>query len=160
MSSHTHSSTDHVIAISSDHAGFELKQELIKRLQEWRSSGEVDHVVVDLGPANSDRVDYPNQAKLVTNCMQSAQATRGILICGSGIGMSMAANRFSGIRCAVVSDPYMAELSRAHNNSNVLALGARVLGPDMAWRIVQTWLITSFEGGRHQNRIALFDEKE
>jgi ribose 5-phosphate isomerase B len=156
-SSHTYSSPDHVIAVSSDHAGFELKQALIKRFEEWQASGEVDHTVLDLGPSNSDRVDYPDQAKLVVDQIQHGHATRGILVCGSGIGMSMAANRFMGIRCAVVCDPYMAELSRSHNNSNVLALGARVLGPDMAWRIVQTWLETPFEGGRHRQRVAKID---
>lgn len=140
------------LVIASDHAGVTLKSHIAQQIVNHTS-----HELNDLGPFSLDRVDYPHYAGLACVEVLEGRAHRAILICGSGIGMSMAANRFPGIRCAVVTDPYMAELSRAHNNSNVISLGARVLGDDMAWRCVHTWLMTEFEGGRHVNRIAQLD---
>lgn len=143
-----------IVAIASDHAGFDLKQQLIAQLQAVGTRG---HTVLDLGPHNSDRVDYPDYATRVAAAVMGGHAERGILICGSGIGMSMAANRYQGIRCALVGDTESARLSRAHNNSNLLALGASLIGPDMAWACVQTWLNTGFDFGRHEQRIAKMD---
>lgn len=140
------------IVLASDHAGVDLKSNLCVRLTHR------GYTPTDLGPHTPDRVDYPDYARTVCEQVLMGAADRGVLICGSGIGMSMAANRMQGIRCAVVSDPYMAELSRAHNNSNVLALGARVLGEDMAWQILLTWLRTPFEGGRHAGRVLKLDQ--
>jgi len=143
-----------IIAIASDHAGFELKQKLIERLQSVGSRG---HIVIDLGPDGTDRVDYPDYATKVAAAVMGAHAERGILICGSGVGMSIQANRYQGIRCALVTDPETARLSRAHNDSNILALGARLTGEDMAWVCVETWLQTGFEAGRHQARVKKMD---
>ncbi len=139
------------IAIASDHAGFELKHKLVAQLQQ---SGIT---VVDLGPHNADRVDYPDYAVKLAAHVASGEVPKGILICGSGVGMSMAANRVPGVRCALVSDPETARLSRAHNDSNVLALGARLTGEDMAWACVRMWLNTVFEFGRHEARIQKLD---
>lgn len=139
------------ISIASDHAGVEMKAHISELL---RNRG---HEVVDFGPEAAERVDYPDFAVKVCASVLGKRAERGILICGSGIGMSIAANRHQGIRCALVHDPVGAELSRRHNNSNVIALGARLLGPDQAWACVQTWLQTPFEGGRHQGRIDKLD---
>jgi ribose 5-phosphate isomerase B len=141
------------IAIASDHAGFELKQKLIRRLASMGNG----HLVMDLGPDSADRVDYPDYATKVAAAVASGQAARGILICGSGVGMSIQANRYQGIRCALVTDPETARLSRAHNDSNVLALGARLTGEDMAWACVDAWLATEFEFGRHEGRIRKMD---
>lgn len=143
----------HMIAIASDHAGFELKQKLITRL----CSEGAGNVVMDLGPDSALRVDYPDYAVKVVAAVASSQAHRGILICGSGVGMSIQANRYQGIRCALVSDPETARLSRAHNDANILALGARLTGEDMAWACVQVWLTTEFEQGRHTGRIRKMD---
>ena len=143
-----------IIAIASDHAGFDLKQKIVAQLQAVGSRG---HNVIDLGPSSADRVDYPDYATKVAAAVIGKHADRGILICGSGVGMSIMANRYQGIRCALVSDPETARLSRAHNNSNVLALGARLTGEDMAWACVQTWLTTGFDFGRHEQRIAKMD---
>jgi ribose 5-phosphate isomerase B len=143
-----------IIAIASDHAGFELKQKLITKLKSVSGRG---HHVIDLGPDNMDRVDYPDYATKVAAAVIGAHSERGILICGSGVGMSIQANRYQGVRCALVSDPETARLSRAHNNSNMLALGARLTGEDMAWACVDAWLKTGFEFGRHEARIAKMD---
>lgn len=141
------------LAIASDHAGVALKQYISEQLRN-RGNG---HEVVDFGPNTLDRVDYPDFAAKVCASVLGKRVDRGILICGSGIGMSMAANRYQGIRCALVHDPVGAELSRRHNNSNVIALGARLLGEDQAWACVITWLQTPFDGGRHQGRIDKLD---
>lgn len=140
------------IVLASDHAGVDMKAQLLSQLQQR------GHTTLDMGPATIDRVDYPDYARSACEQVLLGAANRAVLICGSGIGMSMAANRITGIRCAVVTDPYMAQLSRAHNNSNVLALGARVLGPDMAWQIVLAWLRTPFDGGRHEHRVLKLDQ--
>lgn len=144
-----------VVAIASDHAGVEMKAWLASKL---RSVGTRGHFVIDHGPATVDRVDYPDYAAKVVASVLSGDADRGVLICGSGIGMSMAANRNVGIRCALVNDVTSARLSRLHNNANVLAVGARLIGPDLAWEILNEWLGTPYEGGRHDQRIAKMDK--
>ena len=108
----------------------------------------------DFGPQTDDSVDYPDYARPVAEGVQSGQFDRGILICGTGIGISIAANKFKGIRCALVHDVFSAKATRCHNDSNVLAMGERVIGPGLAREIVATWLNTDFEGGRHTNRVA------
>lgn len=145
----------HAIAIASDHAGFELKQTLIHMIYELNPVLSV----WDLGPENTERVDYPDYAALVARAVQNSQATQGVLICGSGVGMSMKANRYSGIRCVLANDVTTARLSRLHNDSNVLALGARLTGVDLAWDILRTWYNTPYEGGRHDVRIAKLDSE-
>jgi ribose 5-phosphate isomerase B len=144
-----------IVAIASDHAGLEMRSAIIDRL---RSVGTVGHFVLDHGPETADRVDYPDYAAKVCGSVLSGEVDRGILICGSGIGMSIAANRFRGIRCALVQEPASARLSRLHNNSNVIALGARLIGPDMAWECLHQWLVTPYEGGRHDQRLAKMDD--
>ena len=144
-----------VVSLASDHAGIDMRADLRDRLRDFSTRG---HYPIDYGPMPvNGRVDYPDYAKLVAESVLSGESDRGILICGSGIGMSMAANRYKGIRCALVNDVTSARLSRQHNNSNMLALGARLIGPDLAWEIVQEWLSTSYEGGRHDQRIAKLD---
>jgi ribose 5-phosphate isomerase B len=137
------------IAIASDHGGFLLKQEMVPFL---RSLKEVAHVE-DLGPINADRVDYPDFAKLVAETVNSGKANFGIVICGSGIGVSIAANKVNGIRCALCHDHYTAKMARLHNDANVLAFGERCTGIDVAKDMVDTFLSTAFEGGRHCQRL-------
>lgn len=139
------------IAIASDHAGISLKKFLKDKLK------ECGYEVYDLGPDTTDRVDYPDYANMCCNSIEAGFVNLGVLICGSGIGMSMAANRRLGIRCALVNDPLSAELSRQHNDSNVIAFGARLTGEDMAWKCLTIWLRTPFEGGRHIGRINKLD---
>ena len=136
------------IAISSDHGGNKLRKEIMDLLTELGISYE------DFGPQTDDSVDYPDYARPVAEGVQSGQFDRGILICGTGIGISIAANKFKGIRCALVHDVFSAKATRCHNDSNVLAMGERVIGPGLAREIVATWLNTDFEGGRHTNRVA------
>jgi len=138
-----------MIAIANDHAGVELKKEIIKLLDELKIPYR------DFGTNLAERVDYPVYAYKAASAVSSGECERGILICGTGVGMSLAANKIRGIRCVVCSDMYSALLSRRHNNTNMLALGARVLGVDSAKLIAKTWLETAFEGGRHQARIDL-----
>ncbi len=135
------------IAIASDHAGYDLKQILSTFL--LQEGWEVE----DLGPSNTDSVDYPDYAILLAQSIVDKKVDRGILICGSGIGMSITVNRFPGIRGALCSDLYTAKLCREHNDSNVLVLAGRVIGAGLAQEIVRTWLNTAFEGGRHQRRL-------
>jgi ribose 5-phosphate isomerase B len=138
-----------MIALASDHAGFELKNEIIRYL------GELQLPFTDLGPATAERTDYPKWGYLAARAVLSGQCDRGIIICGTGVGISLAANKVQGIRCVVCSDCYTALLSRRHNNTNMLALGARVVGVDLAKLIVKMWLEAEFEGGRHQDRLDL-----
>jgi ribose 5-phosphate isomerase B len=138
------------IAIGSDHGGFALKKVIIALLR------ELDHEFNDVGCHNLDSVDYPNFADLVSEQVVKSEADLGILICGTGIGMSMAANKHQGIRAALCSEQYTACMSREHNDANILCMGERVTGPGVAEEIVRTWLSTPFGGGRHQRRIALF----
>jgi ribose 5-phosphate isomerase B len=124
---------------------------LIARL---RAAG---HEVVDLGTASADSVDYPVFAHAVAAQVADGQAERGLLVCGSGIGMCMAANRHPGVRAADCVTVEMADLARRHNDANVLCVGARLLDEDEAWAVIQAWLATPFEGGRHEHRVALID---
>lgn len=135
------------IVIGSDHGGMKLKKALISYLRE---SGIP---VTDIGPFSSESVDYPSYALEVSKAILKDKADLGILCCGTGIGMSIAANKIEGIRAAVVGDVFSAEATRAHNDSNVLCLGERVIGEGLAIKIVQTWLTTPFEKGRHQKRL-------
>ena len=143
-----------MIAIGSDHGGYKLKEEIKKYLNEK----EIKYK--DYGTINEETVDYPNIAKEVAEAVQSNKCDSGILICRSGIGMSIVANKFKGIRCAKCNDEEEARLSRAHNDSNVLALGADYIETDKAIRMVRMWIATEFEGGRHQERVKLIDEIE
>lgn len=138
------------IAIGSDHGGFGLKRQLAVKLR------ELGHEVIDLGADSADSVDYPDFAKLVCARVLDGSAEYGILVCGTGIGMSMAANRHQGIRAALCGDEYSARMSREHNNANVLCLGDRVMGKGLAESIVEVWLSTSFAAGRHKRRIDKF----
>jgi ribose 5-phosphate isomerase B len=146
-----------MIAIACDHAGVELKNAVIKLLQERGLK------YTDFGTNSHESVNYPDYAKLVANAVVSGNVERGILICGTGIGMSIAANKIRGIRCALCGDVFSAEATRRHNNSNVLALGARVTGEGLALKITETWLDTPFDdendpNGRHNRRIALIED--
>jgi ribose 5-phosphate isomerase B len=138
------------IAIGSDHGGFELKQFIAELL---KTRGDR---VIDLGAHSDASVDYPDFAVQVCEKVLSSEVKYGILVCGTGIGMSMAANRYRGIRAALCHDEYTARLSREHNDANVLCLGDRVLGKGVAECIVEVWLNTEFGGGRHQRRIGKF----
>ncbi|RVT40868.1 ribose 5-phosphate isomerase B [Sphingobium algorifonticola] len=135
------------IAIASDHAAVDLKASLA----EWlRASG---HDVDDLGPATADRVDYPDYGYRLAQAVADGSAERGIALCGSGIGISIAVNRNPACRAALVSEPLSAALAREHNDANVLAMGARLTGPDMAKACVEAFLSTGFGGGRHAGRV-------
>lgn len=136
-----------MIAAGSDHAGFELKNALVEFL---RKAG---HDVLDLGSESRDSVDYPDYARKVADEVVGGRAERGLLVCGTGIGMSIAANRVLGIRAAVVADLFQVRMARRHNDANVLCLGARVTGPGAAEAMVEEFLATPFEAGRHQRRV-------
>lgn len=143
-----------MIAIGSDHGGFELKNHIVKYLE------EKGYDVKDYGVYNEDSVDYPDCAKPVCEAVMSGEAERGILLCGTGIGISIAANKHKGIRAALCSDVYSAVMSRQHNNANILCMGGRVLGRELAFMITDAWLETEFEGGRHIRRIEKIHEIE
>jgi len=140
------------IVLAADHGGFQLKERIKKSLLQAGRS------IVDVGCDSSDSVDYPDFADKAVSNMLSGDCQRGILVCGTGIGMSIAANRHRQIRAANCFDIHTAKLSREHNDANILCLGARVLDADNAIRMVMTWLDTEFSGGRHQKRIAKFSE--
>ena len=140
------------IAIGADHGGFELKQILVAKLN------DMGHEVSDLGTDSAASVDYPDFSDQVCNQVLDGKAQFGILVCGTGIGMSMAANKYRGIRAALCDNEYSARMSREHNNANVLCLGDRVLGKGLAESIVEIWLSASFEGGRHQRRVDKFSD--
>jgi ribose 5-phosphate isomerase B len=142
------------IAIGSDHVGYPLKEEIKKYLEELGITYQ------DLGTHTAERTDYPLFARDVTAAVTSQQADAGILVCGTGVGMSITANKVKGIRAVVCSEPYSAMLSRQHNNTNVLALGSRVIGPELARMIVKAWVEAEFEGGRHANRLELISQIE
>lgn len=136
------------IAIGNDHAAPEMKFELIKRLERQ------GHEVINFGTDTDASCDYPDFAEKVARAVVSGQCDRGILICGTGVGISIAANKIDGVRCCVCSEPCTARLSREHNNANIIAFGARIVGPAMAEMIVDTFLNTEFAGGeRHERRI-------
>ncbi|MFJ7639585.1 ribose 5-phosphate isomerase B [Peribacillus sp. NPDC097264] len=142
------------VAIASDHGGIQIREEIKNLMNELNIPYE------DFGCECSTSVDYPDFALPVAEKVAKGEFDRGILICGTGIGMSIAANKVKGIRCALVHDVYSAKLTRQHNDSNVLAMGERVIGPGLAREIAQTWLTYEFEGGRHQNRIGKIAEYE
>jgi len=135
------------IAIASDHAATALKADL----KDWLI--EQGHEVADLGPQEGESVDYPDYGYLLASVVADGTAQRGIALCGSGIGIAIAVNRNPAVRCAQVSEPLSARLSRSHNDANVIAMGARLIGPDMARACVTAFLETAFEGGRHQRRV-------
>ena len=135
------------IAIAADHGGFELKDSMVEYIK------SLGNEVLDLGTNSADSVDYPDYAKKVCEEIQKGNSDLGILICGTGIGMSLAANKFEGIRAACVSDVYSAKMSRNHNNANVLCIGARVIGDEVAKLIIKTFLENEFEADRHQRRV-------
>lgn len=135
------------IAIGSDHRGFEAKRRLIPFVQ------NLGHEVIDAGPGSSESVDYPDFAFQVALAVNGGQVDRGILICGTSLGMCIAANKVKGVRAAPCHDCITAEMSRRHNNANVLCLSADLLGADLIERMVRIWLDTAFEGGRHARRV-------
>ena len=140
------------IYIASDHGGFNLKTFLVQHLK------EKGHDVHDLGPSDPSSCDYPVKAQAVTEALLKNEEALGILVCGTGIGMSMAANRVPGIRAAVCTNEFHASYARAHNNANIICLGERVTGQGIAADMVDIFLSTAFEGGRHLRRINLFDQ--
>jgi len=142
------------LAIGADHGGYSLKEILKKHLV------EAGHEVLDLGTHDTDSCNYPDYAAKVAYAVADKEADLGILVCGTGIGMSIAANKVKGIRAAAVSDCFTAQATREHNNSNIICLGERIVGPGLAMRIVDTWLEASFQGGRHQTRVDLIAELE
>lgn len=135
------------IAIGSDHAGFGLKEDVLAQLRSLR------HDIVDCGTYGTESVDYPDFGEKVSQMVSAGEVDRGILICGTGIGMSMVANKFPNVRAALCNDLFSAKMSRLHNDANVLVLGGRIIGKDLAAEIVQTWLSTAFEGNRHMRRL-------
>ena len=142
-----------IIAIASDHGGFALKKIIREFLAERK-----DIKVVDLGTSSEESVDYPIYGKACAEAVASGKADRGIVICGTGIGISIAANKVKGIRCGLCTSVEMAELTRKHNNANMLAMGGRTTDPELAKEITTAWLDTEFEGGRHKRRTDMLDE--
>jgi ribose 5-phosphate isomerase B len=141
-------SMSETVAIAADHGGFELKSILVPELRTLGFS------VLDLGTTSGDAVDYPDMAERLTAAMREGRAARGVLICGSGIGMSIAVNRHRELRGALVHDALTARLARQHNDANVLVLGGRLLGPELAKDCLKTFFTTPFDGGRHARRVA------
>ena len=141
-----------LIAIASDHGGFELKEKVKEHLRERNVE------FVDLGTNSTESVDYPVYGKACAEAVASGKAERGIVICGTGIGISMAANKVKGIRCGLCTSVEMAKLTRQHNNANMLAMGGRILETETAFAIVDAFLDTEFEGGRHKRRTDMLDE--
>ncbi|WP_139758957.1 ribose 5-phosphate isomerase B, partial [Salmonella enterica] len=135
------------IAFGCDHVGFILKQEIVEHLTQRGIA------VIDKGTWSSQRTDYPHYASAVAQAVAAGEVDGGILICGTGVGISITANKVAGIRAVVCSEPYSAQLSRQHNNTNVLAFGSRVVGGALATMIVDAWLDAPFDGGRHQKRV-------
>jgi ribose 5-phosphate isomerase B len=135
------------IAIGSDHRGFDVKRRIVALLQ------RLNHEVIDLGPHSSDSVDYPDFAFEVARAVSEKRVDRGVLVCGTGIGMCMAANKVKGVRAAPCHDSITAEMSRRHNDANILCLSADLLGDELIDRMVKIWLETEFEGGRHARRV-------
>lgn len=133
--------------IATDHAGIDLKDYTVELLK------QKGHEVIDLGPFSKDRVDYPDYAIKVSESVLADPSAQGILICGSGIGMSMAANRYTGIRAALCHDAYTATVARGHNDANVLCFGERIIGKGVAESILDAWIAGSFDGGRHTGRV-------
>lgn len=142
------------IGIGNDHVAIELKNTIKEHLEQQ------GYEVVDFGTNSPERFDYPISGYKVGKAVASGDVNLGVLICGTGVGISLAANKVHGIRACVCSDPYSAKLSREHNNTNIIAFGARVVGPELAKMIVDEWLGATFQGGRHQRRIDMLAEIE
>lgn len=142
------------IAIGNDHVAVEMKEQVCAYLE------SLGHTVVNFGTDKKERFDYPIAGEKVARAVADQQVDCGILICGTGFGISLAANKVKGIRAIVCSEPYTAKLSKEHNNSNILAFGARVIGIELAKMIIDTWLAAEFEGGRHQKRLDMISEIE
>lgn len=138
---------DFAVAIGSDHAGYPLKEKLKSHIE------ELGYVVKDYGTCTTARCDYPIYGEAVARAVSSGEYARGIVICGTGVGISIAANKVHGVRCVCCSEPYSALLSRQHNDSNMLAMGARVVSDGLAFMIADAWLLGKYEGGRHQIRL-------
>jgi len=142
------------IVLASDHGGFQLKETIKEHLI------KNGYTITDIGVYNTDSADYPDYGKRAAEMVANKESDRGIIICGTGIGISIAANKVNGIRCALCTNEFMAKMSRMHNDANMLALGERVLGKGIALDIVDIWLSTEFEGGRHENRVKKLMEIE
>ncbi len=142
------------IALGADHGGVHLKDQIAKWL------GELGHEALDLGTQGEASVDYPDYALKVAEAVAAGKADRGVLVCGTGQGMCMTANRVPGVRAGVVSDEFSARMIRAHNDANVLCLGERVVGPGLARSLLEAFLNTPFEGGRHEKRVQKIKEME
>ena len=142
------------IPVGSDHAGFEIKTVVAEYLK------ELGYDAVDLGVETQTRADYPDYAGKVAGGVSRGEYKRGILVCGTGIGMAITANKYPGVRAAVANDEELAAISRQHNNANVLALGGRIINPEQARKIVKVWLDTAFEGGRHADRLGKINQIE
>ena len=140
------------IALGSDHGGYNLKQHVIKHLEELGLEYK------DYGTYDTKSCHYPVYGKAVAHAITSGECEKGILICGTGIGISIAANKVKGIRASLCSDTYSARMTRQHNDSNILCMGERVVGPGLALDIVDAWLNTDYEGGRHQARLDMLEE--
>lgn len=143
-----------MIAIASDHAGMTLKTEIFRVLQ------ELGFDVEDLGPTETTAVDYPDYAHLLAKAVSDGRVERGVLICGTGLGMSMAANRHPGVRAALCHDAYTAEMARRHNDANILCMGARAVGGGVAEQMARVFFETPFDGDRHQRRVAKIELKQ
>lgn len=141
-----------IIAMASDHGGFELKKIVKEHLTERGFK------IVDLGTHSEESVDYPEYGKACGEAVASGKADLGVVVCGTGIGISIAANKVKGVRCGLCTSVEMAELTKKHNNANILALGGRTTAPELAVAITDAWLDTEFEGGRHQRRVDMLDE--
>lgn len=139
------------IAIGSDHGGFELKQVLVSFLE------KNNYKFKDFGGYSSEKIDYPKIAQQIAGAVAEGEYSKGVIICGSGLGVAIAANKIKGIRAVTCHDSYCSKMSRAHNNANILTMGGRVLGPDVACEILKIWLETEFEGGRHQLRVDMIE---
>jgi ribose 5-phosphate isomerase B len=144
--------TSDVILVGSDHAGFDLKEACkayLERLHKYQ--------IIDVGVFNHDSADYPKVAHKVAQAVDKGECSRGILICGTGLGMSMVANRYKGVRAALCHELYTTRMSRLHNNANILVMGGRMIGVGLALEMVEVFLDTPFEGGRHKLRLDQFD---
>lgn len=142
------------VAVGCDHGGFVLKDAVISTLEGLGAQ------VVDMGTYSTESVDYPVYGKKVADAVANGECDLGVVMCGTGIGISIAANKVKGIRAAVVTDEFMAEMTRRHNNANIIALGGRVITPEKAKSLVKAWYTAEFEGGRHQKRIDMITQIE
>ncbi|MBF0779234.1 ribose 5-phosphate isomerase B [Streptococcus cuniculi] len=141
------------IGIGNDHVAVEYKQTIKQYIEK-----EYGYEVIDFGTNSSERFDYPIAGKVVANAVASGEVERGIVICGTGVGIGIAANKVNGIRCVICSEPYSARMSRQHNDANMLSFGARVIGLELAKMLVDVWLTTEYEGGRHAKRVQMLNE--